>query len=106
MDIFPNALWFYETTFQSNGELKRLNMRFWDLENPHWMQDVDNPLDPRYLVRYYTSADLTSMDYYLWEAKKLGLCIKIHDSRGHDATNRGCFSINKWKRCLKGCRKF
>ncbi|KAG8332317.1 hypothetical protein J6590_108318 [Homalodisca vitripennis] len=39
------------------------------------------------------------------KVKRLGLCIKTPNSRGHDATNQNCCSMNNWRRDIKGCRK-
>lgn len=40
--FFHKVLWCDEATFRSNGEVNRHNMRYWAVENPHWMREMDN----------------------------------------------------------------
>lgn len=43
-DFYNKVLWSDEATFKSNGNVNRPNMHLWNVENPHWMREMDNQM--------------------------------------------------------------
>lgn len=37
-----NVMWSDEATFKNNGDVNRHNMRYWSIDNPHWLREVNH----------------------------------------------------------------